>query len=65
MVSNIRGNRHHLRHSCRSEASDRVGGYIPYIPLVSAYTAHYHPAIGGMAIFGVVIDIAIGTDRDR
>eukprot|EP00965_Chrysotila_dentata_P054085 1794992-Pleurochrysis_carterae.AAC.1 len=33
-----RGNRHPVKHSCRSDTSDRVAGYIQYIP-PSAYTA--------------------------
>eukprot|EP00965_Chrysotila_dentata_P261990 6214434-Pleurochrysis_carterae.AAC.1 len=33
-----RGNRHHIKHSCRSDTSDRVAGNIPHIP-PSAYTA--------------------------
>eukprot|EP00965_Chrysotila_dentata_P035606 1185004-Pleurochrysis_carterae.AAC.1 len=27
-----RGNRHHVKHSCRSDTSNRVAGDIPYIP---------------------------------
>eukprot|EP00965_Chrysotila_dentata_P218383 6190552-Pleurochrysis_carterae.AAC.4 len=27
----IRGNRHHVKHSCRSDAFDRVAGDIPHI----------------------------------
>eukprot|EP00965_Chrysotila_dentata_P212581 6187127-Pleurochrysis_carterae.AAC.1 len=33
-----RSNRHHVKHSCRSDASNRVAGDIPHIP-PSAYTA--------------------------
>eukprot|EP00965_Chrysotila_dentata_P192272 6175079-Pleurochrysis_carterae.AAC.1 len=33
----FRGNRHHVKRSCRSDASDRVAGKIPYIP-PSVYT---------------------------
>eukprot|EP00965_Chrysotila_dentata_P235505 6200792-Pleurochrysis_carterae.AAC.1 len=32
IVFNVRGNRHHVKHSCRSHASDRVAGDILYIP---------------------------------
>eukprot|EP00965_Chrysotila_dentata_P031829 1061437-Pleurochrysis_carterae.AAC.1 len=28
----IRGNRQHVIHNCRSDASDRVAGDIPHIP---------------------------------
>eukprot|EP00965_Chrysotila_dentata_P032150 1072402-Pleurochrysis_carterae.AAC.1 len=38
MVSIIRGNGHHVKHSCRSDAFDRVAGDIPHIP-PSAHTA--------------------------
>eukprot|EP00965_Chrysotila_dentata_P118940 3932959-Pleurochrysis_carterae.AAC.1 len=27
-----RGHRHHVKHSCRSDTSERVAGDIPYIP---------------------------------
>eukprot|EP00965_Chrysotila_dentata_P126276 4173203-Pleurochrysis_carterae.AAC.1 len=30
-----RGNRHHVKHSCRSDASDRVGGGFPIYPSIS------------------------------
>eukprot|EP00965_Chrysotila_dentata_P246766 6207362-Pleurochrysis_carterae.AAC.1 len=34
----VRGNRHRVKDSCRSDVSDRVAGNIPYIPS-SAHTA--------------------------
>eukprot|EP00965_Chrysotila_dentata_P241979 6204615-Pleurochrysis_carterae.AAC.6 len=54
----IRGNRHHIKHSCQSDASDRVAGNIPHIA-PSAYIARPTRSAPGWAFAGGYIPLLL------